>query len=202
MFSDVAIEFNSFFEKGSVYLGPWLICIGILWVINLLNWSMGSRLNYLGLYPRHLFGLLGIFFCPILHQNFTHLFFNTIPLFALGLALLAKGVETFYQVTLGVVVGGGFLVWLFGRSALHIGASGLVSGYFGYILTMAILEPSFTSTLLAGTVLYYFGGIFLGIFPEEEKLSWESHLFGFLAGIGCAFLPPCLIPIDTLDCLR
>lgn len=189
MLTDLAFELNSFLDKAQYYLIPWLIAFAILWAVNIVNWMTGSRLNWLGIYPRHWIGLLGIFFSPFLHQNFTHLFFNSIPLFALGLAILAKGLPIFIEVTLVVVILGGFLVWLFGRSAIHIGASGLVSGYFGFILVTAYSNPSFTSFLLALIVAYYFGGIFLGLFPEEEKVSWESHLFGFLAGVGTPFIP-------------
>lgn len=190
MLSDFAYELNSFIDKSKEVIIPWLIILGTLWFINILNWITGSRLNRFGIEPRKLSGLIGILFCPILHQNFNHLFFNSIPLFALGLAILANGIPTFVEVTIFVVLIGGFTVWLFARHATHIGASGLVSGYFGYIVMMAYTNPSFTTILLAAVVLYYFGGIFLGIFPQEAKVSWESHLFGFLSGVASAFVPP------------
>ncbi len=186
---DLASELTVFMYRSKDVLVPWLIFFAALWGINILNWLTGSRLNYLGIYPRHLIGLPGIIFSPFLHQNFNHLFFNSIPLFVLGLTLLTRGVALFIQVSVIVIILGGLLVWLFARSALHIGASGVVSGYFGYIIATAYLNPSFTTLLLACMVIYYFGGIFLGIFPQEEKISWESHLFGFLAGIAAAFLP-------------
>jgi membrane associated rhomboid family serine protease len=188
MLTNFADQLDNFIKTSQVVLIPWLYCFGVLWAINIVNWLLGSPLNALGIYPRHLVGLLGILFSPILHKNFSHLFFNSIPLFALGLAILAKGVSIFINVTAIVVVLGGFGVWLFARRAVHIGASGLVSGYFGYILADAYFEPSATAVLLAIVVAYYFGSIFLGIFPQEDKISWESHLFGFLSGITCAFL--------------
>jgi membrane associated rhomboid family serine protease len=182
-------ELKVFVEQSEYYLIPWVAFIGGLWAFNLFNWLIGSKLNILGIYPRHAFGLIGIVCSPFLHQNFNHLFFNSIPLFVLGLALLARGLVIFCWVTLVVTVLGGFLVWLCGRRSLHIGASGVISGYFGFILVTAYLNPSFTSIILACLVLYYFGGIFLGIFPQEEKISWESHFFGFISGIASAFLP-------------
>lgn len=188
MLTHFADQLDIFVQTSQVFLIPWLYCFAVLWGINICNWLMGSPLNALGIYPRHVVGLPGILFSPILHQNFSHLFFNTIPLFALGLAILAKGVSTLVNVTLIVVILGGFGVWLFARRAVHIGASGLVSGYFGYILAMAYFEPSITTSLLAIVVVYYFGSIFLGIFPQEAKISWESHLFGFLSGVASAFL--------------
>ncbi len=190
MLDNLAFQMNAFWAKIQIFLYPWLLCFAALWAINIINWVvLGSRLNILGIYPRHLLGLIGIIFSPILHYNFNHLFFNSIPLFALGLGILAMGLETFYQTTIEIVLLGGLLVWLFGRRAIHIGASGLVSGYFGFIMANAYLNPTFTTFLLAAIVLYYFGSIFLGIIPQEEKVSWESHLFGFLSGIASAFIP-------------
>ncbi|HQY22205.1 MAG TPA: rhomboid family intramembrane serine protease [Gammaproteobacteria bacterium] len=180
-------ELDTFIKTSQLYLLPWLYCFAGLWGFNIVNWVCGSPLNIFGIYPRHLFGLLGIIFSPILHKNFNHLFFNSIPLFALGLAILARGLPIFLEVTSVVVVLGGLGVWLFARCALHIGASGLVSGYFGYILATAYFDPSAMALLLAIVVAYYFGSIFLGIFPQEDKISWESHLFGFLAGVASAF---------------
>lgn len=188
MLAEFTEELDAFIQTSQLYMIPWLYCFAGLWGFNIIHWLLGSPLNILGIYPRHIFGLLGIVFSPILHKNFSHLFFNSIPLFALGLAILARGVPIFLKVTGMVVVLGGFGVWLFARRAMHIGASGLVSGYFGYILATAYFEPSFTAILLALVVAYYFGSIFLGIFPQEDKISWESHLFGFLGGVASAFL--------------
>jgi membrane associated rhomboid family serine protease len=116
----------------------------------------------------------------------------------LGLAILAQGgVGTFYGITLVVVVVGGLGVWLFARKGLHIGASGLISGYFGYILITAYTAPGLITILLAILAVYYFGGIFLGIFPGKKDISWEAHLFGFLGGILYAYLPNELIAYAT-----
>jgi membrane associated rhomboid family serine protease len=186
--SDFASQLNTFVETTQVYILPWLLFFAGLWCFNIINWITGSYLNILGIYPRHLLGLVGIVFCPFLHQNFTHLFFNSIPLFVLGLALLAKGPIIFYEASIFIAVMGGLLVWIFGRPAMHIGASGLISGYFGYILSLAYFHPNFTTLLLACMVIYYFGGIFLGILPSEKETSWESHLFGFISGIVFAYV--------------
>lgn len=188
MLDNLVYELNIFIENSKFYLIPWVAIMAGLWGFNILNWLTGSRMNILGIYPRHIFGLVGIIFCPLLHQNFNHLFFNSVPLFVLGLALLSQGgFALLLWVTAVVTMLGGGLVWLFGRRSLHIGASGLISGYFGFILVTAYLQPNFTSVILASLVIYYFGGIFIGIFPLEEKVSWESHLFGFLSGMLSAY---------------
>ncbi len=189
MLSNLALELTTFFEKSHTLLVPWSFGIGGLWLFNIVNWISGSHLNHLGIVPRRLSGLMGVLFCPLLHQNFNHLFFNSIPLFVLGLMLLASGTEVFFWATGSITLLGGLLVWLLGRRANHIGASGLISGYFGFIIVMAYFNPSAVTLILAGIVLYYFGGIFLGIFPQEAKVSWESHLYGFLSGLLSAWLP-------------
>ena len=183
-------QINEFLDKSVFYLKPWSEALGILWCINILNWVSGSWLNLLGINPRHLFGLVGIVFSPFLHRNFTHLLFNSIPLFFLGLALLVSdGTTQFCFITAVIMLIGGFAVWLFARKGLHIGASGVISGYFGFILVSAFTQPSFMTLITAVLAVYYFGGIFSGIFPQEKQTSWESHLFGFIAGILCAFIP-------------
>lgn len=193
MLSEFADQLHLFILKSKFFIGPWLMALGALWLVNILNWILGSPFNRLGLYPRRLSGLPGILFSPFLHGDFSHLFFNSIPLFVLGLAILTEGTYIFFTVTAIIVILEGFSVWLVGRRARHIGASGVISGYFGYIIMNAYLHPNLTAGLLAILVIYYFGSIFLGIFPQEEQISWESHLLGFLAGIAAAFLSPIVI---------
>lgn len=183
MLAEWADELSLFFYQTQRYQYPWLGAIGLLWVINLLDWFAGLHLDRFGTIPRRRRGLIGILVSPIVHQNFNHLFFNTIPLYVFGLILLARGVTEFVQVTLFIVLGSGVLVWLLARRARHIGASGVISGYFGYILITAYFQPNITMIFVGIMVMYYFGGIFLGLFPRCEKTSWESHLYGFISGL-------------------
>jgi membrane associated rhomboid family serine protease len=169
-----------------------LYLIGILWAIHFINWLLRYRLSIFGIWPRKIFGLIGIFCSPFLHGNFSHLFFNSIPLFVLINLVLFQGRAIFYCVSLIIIIGGGFAIWLFGRRAIHIGASTVIMGYFGYLLTNVFYQPAIISIILAAVCVYYFGGLILALFPGEKGISWESHIFGFLAGIGAAFLCPIL----------
>ena len=196
---DLMNQLHVFMQRSELYLIPWTKVLGLIWCINIGNWLIGSRLNIFGINPRTKFGLLGIPISPFLHQNFNHLFFNTIPLFILGLAIMARdGATLFCVITVIIMIIGGLGVWLFARKGLHIGASGVISGYFGYILMIAYTEPSITTVLLAVLAVYYFGGILIGLFPQEKRTSWESHLFGFMAGVLCAYLPAILAFGKTL----
>lgn len=171
-------------------LVPALMLVGCLWIIQFVNFILRYRLNILGIYPRHPFGLIGIFFSPLLHGSFTHLFFNSIPLIVLLDFVLAHGMNEFFCVTLIITILGGFLTWVFGRRGLHVGASLLVMGYIGYLLIDAYQHPSVMTLVLGAICLYYFGGFVLQLFPTEERTSWEAHLFGFLAGISSVYICP------------
>lgn len=162
----------------------------LLWGLLLVNKLLGYRLNYLGIIPRTGRGLIGIIFSPFLHANATHLFFNTFPLLALACFVLVGGQALFWKVTISIILLSGALIWLFGRRAIHIGASALVTGYWGYLLINAYLQPSLMAIVLAVICAYYFGGLFFGLFPSEEKISWEGHLLGCIAGIATNFLFP------------
>jgi membrane associated rhomboid family serine protease len=167
-----------------------LLLIGFLWGILIVNKLVGYRLNLLGIYPRHLIGLIGIPIHPLLHGGFNHLFFNSIPLFVLLTFVLTGGINSFICITLSITLISGFAIWLFGRRAIHIGASDLIMGYWGYLLVDAYQHPSILTYILAIICIYYFGGLLLSVFPQEERISWEGHLFGLIAGIATAFLCP------------
>ena len=82
-----------------------------------------------------------------------------------------------------IIVLEGIMVWLFARKGNHIGASGLIAGYFSYLLIHSYMSSTILSISLGIVILYYFGGILLSIFPTAAKISWEGHLFGIIAGI-------------------
>lgn len=171
-----------------------LFLVGILWLINLVNLILHYRLNILGIYPRTYHGLLGIFFTPFLHSNFGHLFFNSIPLFVLANLVLIQGYKTFYLVSIAIIILSGLAIWLFGKPGIHVGASALIMGYFGYLLANAYYQLTATTIILAILCLYYLSGLFFALIPTGEKgISWEGHVFGFLAGILVAYLSRGLI---------
>jgi len=165
-----------------------LSVIGILWGILLVNRLMRGLFCLLGVYPRRLFGLIGIIFSPFIHYHYEHLLFNCLPLFLLMNFILLNGYRLFYTVSIGIILIAGGLTWLFGRRAIHYGASHVIMGYFGYLLCSAFVSFSILTLGLAGIAVYYFGGALLSIFPVEDRVSWESHLFGLIAGVIMCFL--------------
>ena len=167
-----------------------LLIIGGLWLIHVINLCVGKKLNYLGVYPRRLPGLIGLPFFSFLHGDFNHLFFNSIPLFVLINFILLSGLIKFISITFTIIFLSGIGIWFFGRRAIHIGASSLIMGYWSYLLGHAYQHPSALTVILAILCVYYFAGLFFALFPAEEEVSWEGHLFGFLAGIAAMYLYP------------
>ena len=167
-----------------------LILIASLFAVLIVSKLTGNRLLLLGIHPRRLIGLPGIFCAPFLHGNFNHLFFNAIPLLVLGDFVLLFGQTVFLKVTLAIIVLSGSLTWLLGRPAIHIGASSLITGYWSFLLINMYQQGGVMNIILGVICVYYFAGIFLGIFPSEKGVSWEGHLFGLIAGIATSYLLP------------
>ncbi len=173
------------------YLNFTLGVIILLFAINFINELIDRKLCILGIIPRHIIGLPGIFFAPFLHGSFNHLFFNSFPLFALMNMVLVYGLDVFIAVTAIVTVFSGLAVWLFGRHSIHLGASAVILGYFGFLSINAYLDPNFLSLVLIIFCLYYFGGLVAALIPVNTAgVSVEGHIFGFISGIAAYFLLP------------
>ncbi len=142
----------------------------------------------LGIWPRKIYGLPGIIFSPLLHLNFNHLFFNTIPLIILSNFLMINGLNYYLIVTLDIAMIGGLLTWCFAKPGIHIGSSGVVTGYWSLLICNVYQQGTLMAVMLGVVCFYYFAGIFLGVFPSQKGVSWEGHLFGLLAGIVTSYL--------------
>jgi membrane associated rhomboid family serine protease len=158
-------------------------CVALLWGIECVNALLNHRLNRWGILPRTFTGLVGIPLSPFLHGSFTHLILNTVPLVTLGSLVACSGVRLFLVVSLWITLLSGAALWLFGRSAYHVGASGVLFGYFGYLVARGWYERSVTALLVALLTLVLYGSIVWGVLPTRSYISWEAHLFGLLAGV-------------------
>ena len=97
--------------------------------------------------------------------------------------MLLRGLERFLAVTAIIVITGGTAVWLMARSSIHIGASGLIFGYLGYLMSIGFWERRLGPALLSIVIGFLYGGMLWGVLPGQPGVSWEGHLFGFLGGI-------------------
>jgi membrane associated rhomboid family serine protease len=164
----------------------------VLWGLELVDTILlRGALNQLGIYPRQLRGIPGILFAPLLHGNLGHLAANTGPLMVLGWLILAQGINLFLIVTAVSWLVSGLGAWLLGGSKTnHLGASGIVFGYFGFLLLRGYFERSVGSIVLAALVGIFYGGMIWGVLPISRGKSWQSHAFGFLGGgLAARFLP-------------
>ena len=160
-----------------------ILAFSVLCGVHLINVLMGRRLCVLGIVPRTWHGLVGIVWAPLLHVNGEHLVSNLLILMVLANVVAFSGQDALVVVTWVVVVIGGLLTWCFGRKALHIGASGVAMGYFAFVLVNAYHHPGIMTVGVACVVLYYFSSLLMHLTPMGQRDSWESHLFGFIAGL-------------------
>jgi membrane associated rhomboid family serine protease len=152
-----------------------------------MEWLTGINLIQFGLMPRTLPGLLGIISSPFIHGGGFHLFSNTLPLIVLGIGLFYLYYQIAIEVFLWIYLTTGFWVWIIGRSAWHIGASGIIYGLMSFIFFSGIFRKNVRSLAISMAVFVLYGGMIYGIFPGDENISWESHLMGFLSGAFVAF---------------
>ncbi|WED43881.1 rhomboid family intramembrane serine protease [Legionella cardiaca] len=175
-------------EQTKANMNTLIIILCIPWLIYFINLFLNNRLLYLGIIPRRFYGLSGILFAPFLHANFNHIFFNSIPLLVLSNFILINGLTYFLYVTVMITVLSGFLIWCFAKPGIHIGASSLITGYWGLLVSDILQQGTVTAIILGIISIYYFAGIFLGIFPGKKGVSWEGHLFGLIAGFSTSYL--------------
>ncbi|WP_058503289.1 rhomboid family intramembrane serine protease [Legionella nautarum] len=195
MIDELTTSVNQIIDQTDRNLNTLGVILLIPWCAYILNLLVGKRLFYLGIIPRHIIGLPGIIFAPLLHANFNHLFFNSIPLVVLSNFILVNGLSYFIWVTAIITILSGTLIWLFAKTGIHIGASALITGYWGLLVSDILQQGTVTAIILGIISLYYFAGIFLGIFPSKKGVSWEGHLFGLLAGFATSYLIVYLIPV-------
>jgi membrane associated rhomboid family serine protease len=157
-----------------------------MWLVFFLEYIYAWPVGNFGIHPRTLNGLIGIFTAPLIHGNLSHLVSNTVPLIFLGSALFffyhRIGSAVFFRAYFWTNI----LVWLFARSANHIGASGVVYGLAFFLIFFGIFRRDAVSILISVLTLLLYGGVFYGVLPTDPMVSWESHLAGALVGITSA----------------
>jgi len=156
----------------------------LMWLVKIIEILFEIDLSDLGIYPRSLKGLPGIIVSPLIHEDFTHLFNNSLPLLLLSIALFYFYSEIAIKISSITYILTGLLVWLWGREAWHIGASGLVYGLASFLFFSGLIRRYFRLIALSLLVVFLYGEMVWGLFPGIYKnISWESHMLGFFSGI-------------------
>ena len=161
---------------------------GMMVVAHVFNWIFQGWLYQFGLIPRHLDSLPGIYIAPFLHGDLGHLINNLAGLFIFSSWLFVHSLNRYLWSSFFIITLTGLLVWCFGRSALHIGASGWIFGLWSLTIAIAWFDRRFLNILIALVVAFFYGGMLWGVLPTDPRVSFESHLFGAIAGVVCAFL--------------
>jgi len=164
--------------------------VAIFWIVTFVNEIfLRGQLNTLGILPLNLVGLRGILFAPFLHGGFYHVAANTVPFIVLGWLVMLRNISDFYFVSIIAALVGGLGTWLIGEPrSVHIGASGVIFGYFGYLLFRGYFERSFVAIAISLIIAFTYGSLIWGVLPTRSYISWEGHLFGFIGGIIAAKL--------------
>jgi membrane associated rhomboid family serine protease len=170
-------------------IGTFLVVIWTVWVVNALMFR-GALLQY-GLVPRSVGGLLGVVVSPFLHANLGHVWSNTLGFVLLGGLLILRSEEAFWAVTIVGTLTAGVGTWVIGRGdSVHVGASGVIFAYFGYLLSAGIFERRVGAIILSAVVFFVWGGLLWSAVPlrGQAGVSWEEHLCGLAGGVMTAWL--------------
>jgi membrane associated rhomboid family serine protease len=161
--------------------------LALMWAVFIVTTLSGGALLSLGVIPRTSIGLRGILFAPFLHGSLAHIIANSIPFLVLGWLVMLRDSSHFLPVTVAAMIGSGLTAWLFGAAgSIHIGASGVIFGYFGFLILSGWFARSIASILLSLLVIALWGGMVLGVMPGQSGISWQAHLGGFLGGVFAA----------------
>ena len=170
-----------------------LVFIGLLWSVYIVNILLPILLPYVdlsryGIYPREPSRLLGIFSTVLLHGSLSHIISNTLPLLLAITALFGNYPRTAKKVFFYSILLTGLLVWIFARSANHIGASGLLYSLLTYIFISGFIKKDIQSIGISLVIAFLYGTLIFGVIRDKSYISWESHLFGMISGVLFAWL--------------
>jgi membrane associated rhomboid family serine protease len=179
----------------------------MMWMVKLFEWGLDVNLYSFGIFPLHLKGLPGILTSPFIHKDFSHLMANSIPFLLLSWGIFYFYRPLAYRIFFLCYLTTGILMWLGAREAYHIGASGLVYAFASFLFFSGIIRYHFQLIAISFIVAFLYGGLFWGVFPILEDVSWEGHLFGAFSGIIYALAyrnqgpqkPKAVIPEDDDD---
>ena len=184
-------------ERRQLQAALWVgvLATAALWFFHAARILLGVPVGTWGVVPRRFYGLHGVLTSPLVHKDFTHLFHNSVPIFAATTLLVY-----FYPrlaARLGVLMYAltGIAVWLLARGegwgslvdVPHIGASGVAYALVSFLFWSGVFKRSLRSVAVTLVIVLYFSGMVAGIFPGAPEISWESHLLGALVGAGLAY---------------
>jgi membrane associated rhomboid family serine protease len=175
------------FRNALIVMGVFL---AVIWILQVLNVADSYRLDSsYGIVPRDPGRLGEIFTAPFLHFSWAHIEGNSVPLFVLGVLAAYRSLLRFALATLIIAVTSGLAVWLFQSGpSLTVGASGIIFGYFGYVLVRGFVDRNLIDIgvgLVAGALYWTIISVAL---PGTPGVSWIGHLGGLAGGVAAAWM--------------
>lgn len=166
-----------------------LSCIAFLWVVYLAGVFLPLDLQSHGIRPRSVSGLQGLIFSPFLHAGWRHLLSNTLALAVLLFFSLSFSRKLTFRAVIWIALLGGGATWLFGQpNTIHIGASGIIFGLIGYLMTIGLFRGELMALGISIAIAFYYGWALFSLFQVMPGVSWAGHFFGFLGGVSAAWL--------------
>jgi membrane associated rhomboid family serine protease len=166
-----------------------LFLLAGLWLLEILDQLSGNQLDQLGIHAREVDGMPEIFSAPFLHAGWDHLISNSLPFFVLGFLVLLSGLARWLVSSLIIIVVSGMTAWfLTPANTIILGASGLIFGWFTYLLARGIWSRRPAQVAVAVIVLLVYGGLIWGVLPSAAGISWQAHLGGAVGGVLAAWL--------------
>lgn len=160
-----------------------LLFVLTMWIVYWFELRFGVDFTNWGVRPRAVTGLRGIVFSPFIHSGVKHLWHNTVPMLVLSAALFYFYRNVSWRVLLWIVLLSGLGTWIIGRVSFHIGMSGVIYGLASFLFFKGIRARHFRLIALSLLVVFLYGSLIWGTLPLDEKISWEGHLSGFVAGM-------------------
>lgn len=167
---------------------PAALLVGVMWFVKLVELSTGEQYFWLGVFPRSVKGLLGIFTHPIVHGDMGHLMANTMPILVLGWMASFFYPKRFPIIFLGGWIITGIMVWIMARESWHIGASGLIYALAFFVFFTSIQKRNRQQSAIAFFTIFMYGGIIWGLLPGRPGVSFEAHIAGAVVGTLIAFV--------------
>lgn len=163
------------------------LLIIIIWSVKLFEIIFDYNLTEYGILPRKLNGLIGVFFSPLIHSDINHLLSNSLPVIVLCILIFNFYSQIANNIFICLYFISGLWLWCVGREHFHVGASGLIYAMASFLFFSGVFRKNPQLSAVALFVIFVYGGLFWGVFPTNQNISWEGHLTGFFAGILVAF---------------
>lgn len=177
---------------------PPVAVVAIMWIVFAFDRVFDLDLYRFGVLPRSLKGILGILISPFVHGDIDHLLSNSAPMLVLGWLTVYFYPKAAWRVVLACWAMGGSWVWTTAVDSYHIGASGIIYGLAAFLFFSGLFRRRVALMAVSLIVVFLYGSMVWGVLPLQPGISWESHLFGAIAGAIMAWfyrkVPPAHVP--------